>query len=45
MHIVFQAILSQELQIATCASWHYRLPLLAVGGDNKVHIWSIDILG
>ncbi|XP_023216386.1 nucleoporin Nup37-like [Centruroides sculpturatus] len=37
-----QIILSENLPAGQGISWHCKLPILAAGGDRKVHIWKID---
>jgi len=37
-----QVIISADLQIANDLSWHFCVPLVAIGGDKKVVIWSAD---
>jgi len=37
-----QEVISADLQIANDLSWHFCVPLVAIGGDKKVIIWSAD---
>lgn len=37
-----QVPLNTSLQVAYGLSWHHSLPVLAVGGDQKVHLFAID---
>ncbi|XP_064617774.1 nucleoporin Nup37-like [Liolophura sinensis] len=33
---------NKTLQISNGLSWHFRLPVVAVGGDKKVHLWFVE---
>jgi nuclear pore complex protein Nup37 len=39
-----QAILCRDLKITNGLCWHSRLPLIAVGGDQQVVLWVVDIV-
>ncbi|ELU08194.1 hypothetical protein CAPTEDRAFT_196279 [Capitella teleta] len=34
-----QLTLNTELEASGGLSWHFRLPIVAIGGDCKVHLW------
>ncbi|KAK2160366.1 hypothetical protein LSH36_135g05026 [Paralvinella palmiformis] len=36
-----QTLLTRKHVISSGLSWHYRLPLVAVGGDKKVHFYKV----
>lgn len=38
-----QALLTENIPAGQGLSWHFKLPVLAAGGDGKVHLWKIDI--
>jgi len=39
-----QAILVRDLKITNGLSWHNRLPLVAVGGDEQIILWAVDVI-
>ena len=42
INILLQNPVTISQQIAYGISWHQKLPALAVGGDQKVHIYMLD---
>lgn len=37
-----QVCLASRLSVAGGLSWHHKLPVIAVGGDRKVHFWVVE---
>ncbi|XP_071115074.1 nucleoporin Nup37-like [Haliotis cracherodii] len=37
-----QLHVNASLQVAYGLTWHHTLPIIAVGGDKKVHLWVVE---
>ena len=42
VHMTLQIPISCDLPVANGLSWHTRLPILAVGSDRRVELWSVE---
>lgn len=40
--LVPQVPISSTLAVANGLSWHAKLPIIAVAGNNRIHFWGVE---
>jgi len=42
MFVCCQVVLTVDMKVASGLCWHSRVPVLAIGVDNQVHLWMVE---